>query len=488
MTDAERWTRISAWFDELVELAPAARALRLEGIEAAEPAAARELRALLEADAREHGLLDDDAAGALAGLMSAELAAPLPADGRIGAYRVLRPIGEGGMGTVYLAERADGAFEQRVAIKLIKRGMDSAAVLQRFLRERRILARLAHAHIVRLLDGGVGADGRPYFVMEYVDGETLERYASARRLPLRERVALVARIAEAVAYAHALLVVHRDLKPSNVIVDANGAPRVLDFGIAKLLEAGDDPVATGTGQQVLSPAYAAPEQILGEAVGTASDVYALGLVLCELLVGELPRRRGTTPAQRAWDAANEEAERPSVLAARLSPARVETLYCNAMSARRLSRALTGDLDVIVATALRREPARRYPTAAAFAEDLRRWLDGRAIDARADSRGYRLARFVRRHRVGVAASALVVVSLFAGLGSALWQAQRAREQAARAEAERANAERQLARTDRVKDYVLALFREQDPISRARAQARTPTELIRSGVAQVDTRFA
>ncbi|MGN6518642.1 MAG: serine/threonine-protein kinase, partial [Dokdonella sp.] len=269
--DAARWIRVAAWFDELVELVPAMRDARLAAIATEDPLAAGELRALLAADALEHGVLDAGLAGAVRDLPGGSPDAA-PADGRIGPYRVLRQIGEGGMGVVFLAERGDGSYEQRVAIKLIRRGMDSAAVVARFLRERRILARLAHADIVRLLDGGVAADGRPYYVMEYVDGEPLTAFASACRLPLRERVALAARIAGAVAYAHAQLVVHRDLKPSNVLVDADGAPHVLDFGIAKLLEDSGEQTRTGTGLRVLSPAYAAPEQILGEAIGTATDV------------------------------------------------------------------------------------------------------------------------------------------------------------------------------------------------------------------------
>jgi serine/threonine-protein kinase len=479
----DRWQRISAWFDELVELDPAARAGRLAAIAADDPAAAAEVAALLEADAREEGLLEGGAAWAVPTLVIDGSAAP--SDGRVGPYRLLEAIGEGGMGTVFLAERGDGSYEARVAVKLIKRGMDSAAIVRRFLHERRILARLAHPNIVRLLDGGLSADARPYYAMEYVDGRSITEHAAAGKLGVRERVALVAKVADAVAYAHAQLVVHRDLKPSNVLVDAQHEPHVLDFGIAKLLEDSGDAGLTSTGMRVLSPAYAAPEQVLGEPVGTATDVYALGLMLCELLVGELPRRRrGTNPQQLAREVVHETAERASTLAARMSPARAAELYGNESAPATLARTLAGDIDLIIATALRREPARRYPTAAAFADDLKRWLDRRPITARGDSRAYRLRTFVRRHRLGVAASALVALSLAIGLGFALWQAHRAEEAARRADAERALAERQLARTERVKDFILALFREQDPIARAKAQARTPVELIREGVAAVE----
>ena len=481
--DAARWARVAAWFDELVDLVPAMRAARLAAIAAEDPPAAEELRALLAADALEHGVLDAGLAQAVRDLPAGAQAAA-PDSGRIGPYHVLQPLGEGGMGVVFLAERSDGSYEQRVAIKLIKRGMDSAAVVQRFLRERRILARLAHADIVRLLDGGVADDGRPYYVMEHVEGRALTEFANARRLPLRERVALVARIADAVAYAHTQLVVHRDLKPSNVLVDAGGTPHVLDFGIAKLLEESGEQTRTGTGLRVLSPAYAAPEQILGEAIGTATDVYALGLMLCELLVGRLPRQRSSVPAQLAQEATHETSERASALAARLAAADVDALYGSGIDAKRLAQALAGDLDIIVATALQRDPARRYPTAAAFADDLRRWLARRPITARADSASYRIARFVRRHRAGVVASVVVAAALLAGLGIALWQAQVARGEARRADAERTHAERQLARAERVKDFMLTLFREQDPVSRAKAQARTASQLIGDGIVQID----
>jgi eukaryotic-like serine/threonine-protein kinase len=484
---ADRWQRIAAWFDELVELAPAARAARLAAITAEEPAAAAEVASLLEADAREEGLLEGDAVRAIPTLIIDGGAAP--ADGRVGPYRLLDAIGEGGMGTVFLAERSDGAYDAKVAVKLIKRGMDSVAIVRRFLRERRILARLAHPNIVRLLDGGLSADSRPYYVMEYVDGRAITEHAAASKLGIRERVALVAKVAEAVAYAHTQLVVHRDLKPSNVLVDAQHEPHVLDFGIAKLLEESGDVALTSTGMRVLSPAYAAPEQVLGEPIGTATDVYALGLMLCELLVGQLPRRRrGANPQQLAREVVYETSERASTLASQLSTARAAELYGAEATPSALARTFSGDIDLIVGTALRREPSRRYPTAAAFADDLKRWLDRRPITARGDSRAYRLRTFVRRHRLGVAAAALVALSLAGGLGLALWQAHVAQEQAQRADDERAHAERQLARSERVKDFILALFREQDPIARAKAQARSPIDLIHDGIAAVDASLA
>ncbi|MFC4820878.1 protein kinase domain-containing protein [Dokdonella ginsengisoli] len=482
---AERWAEIAASFDELVELAPAQRAARLAQIAREDPALAREVEALLAADEADHALLEGGAMQAMPAF--AELAGGDASVGAVaGPYRLLRRLGEGGMGVVWLAERIDGAYEQHVAVKLLRPGMDSHAIVRRFLQERRILARLSHPHVVRLLDGGMSASRRPYYVMEYVDGTTITQYAAQRQADVRTRVALLAVAADAVAYAHANLIVHRDLKPSNVLVDRDGQPRVLDFGIAKLIEEGGEQTLTGTAWRVLSPAYAAPEQILGEPVGTATDVYALGLVLCELLVGELPQRRRA--AQLAEDATKEITLRASTIASGLPPDRVAGLYGAALDRRSLVRSVSGDLDLIIATALQREPARRYATAAAFAADLRRWLDGRPIEARADSAAYRLGKFVRRHRAGVAASALVACALLGGFGVALWQAGVARQQAQRADAERVLAQRQLARTERVKDFILALFREQDPISRAKARARSATDLVREGVVQTDATLA
>lgn len=486
-TASERWAEVSALFDEWVELEPEARETHLAELAARDPELAAEVRSLLLADNDGNPLLDSHAAAAVPGIL-ADLDA-MPADGRIGPYRLLHSIGEGGMGEVWLAERTDGSFEQQVAIKLLKRGMDTRAILRRFLQERRILARLHHPHIVRLIDGGMSSDGRPYYVMDHVDGKPITHHVAQSALDVRSRVMLLAEVADAVAYAHTQLVVHRDLKPSNVLVDVEGEPRVLDFGIAKLIEESGEQTRTGTGQRVLSPAYAAPEQILGEAVGTATDVHALGLMLCELLTGQLPLHRSAmTPAQLALEASQETIDRASTLAARLRPDQVHAQYGNAIDRRQLARDLMGDLDLIIATALQREPARRYPTAAALADDLRRWLERRPIAARADSAGYRMKKFVRRHRLGVAATILVALSLIVGLGVALRQTQLARAEAQRADAERANAVRQLARTERVKEFILTLFREQDPISRASAQARTPAALIRDGIAAIDGSLA
>jgi serine/threonine-protein kinase len=480
----DRWAEVAAQFDRLVELEAVERESALAALATGDPELAADVRSLLRADETDNPLLGSEAAAVVPGIL-AELGTA-PANGMIGPYRLLRAIGEGGMGEVWLAERSDGSYEQQVAIKLLKRGMDTRAILRRFMQERRILARLHHPQIVRLIDGGMSEDGRPYYAMDFVDGLPITRHAAAQALSVGARVALLIEVADAVAYAHTQLVVHRDLKPSNVLVDGEGRPRVLDFGIAKLIEESGEETRTGTGQRVLSPAYAAPEQILGEAIGTPADVYALGLMLCELLTGQLPRRRvGTTPALLAMEASRETVDRASALAAQAAPAELHQIYGDLLDRRELARTLAGDLDLIIATALHRDPARRYTGAAAFAEDLRRWRDRRPIAARADSGAYRLRQFVRRHRLGVAATGLIALSLIGGLGAALRQTGIARAEAQRADLERSNAQRQLERSERVKEFILTLFREQDPISRAGAQARSPTQLIRDGIAALDS---
>jgi serine/threonine-protein kinase len=317
---------------------------------------------------------------------------------RLGPWRIVREVGRGGMGSVYLAERADDAFELQVALKVVKRGMDSAEVLRRFRDERRILASLDHPGIARMLDGGAASDGRPYLVMEYVEGEPIDRWCESRQLDVRQRVALIRDVCAAVHEAHRRLVVHRDIKPTNVLITANGTPKLLDFGIAKLLD-DDDASATVTTARLLTPAYAAPEQIAGDQITTATDVYSLGVLLHELLTGERPRP--DTP--------------------------------------RAPRPLSRDLEVIGARAMAANPERRYGSALQLAEDLDRWADGRPVLARPDSIAYRTSRFVRRNRLAVSASVIAIVMLL-GFAVAMAAAQRRTADAlARVQTERDTAE-------------------------------------------------
>jgi serine/threonine-protein kinase len=368
------------------------------------------------------------------------------------------------MGAVYLGERADGQFEQQVALKLIRGGLDSREIHRRFLAERQILARLHHPNIARLLDGGVTPDGEPWFAMEYVAGTAITQYCRASGLGVPERLALFRSVGEAVGYAHGQLVVHRDLKPSNIFVADGGTVKLLDFGIAKLVldsegsgDAAQEP-ATRTELRVMTPEYAAPEQVRGEPVSTATDVYALGAVLYELLTGRRAHRfERHTPAEYERVVCETEPDPPS----------------SGVEPERLRRTLRGDLDTIVLKALEKEPVRRYASVEALLEDLRRYQSGLPIRARPASRWYRIRKFVRRHTLGVAVAGLVIGLVAAGVTGVVWQARAAERQAARATA--------------VKDFLAGLFREAGP-AQSLGRELTARELLERGVGRLDSALA
>ncbi len=338
---------------------------------------------------------------------------------RVGDYRIQSLIGEGGMGEVYLAE--DLSLGRKVAMKLVRPGFGGANLLRQFKREERILAGLTHPNIARLYGGAVTENGVPYFVMEFVEGERLDSFCETRRLGIRERLELFRKICAAVSYAHRHLVIHRDLKPANIRVGTDGEPKLLDFGIAKLLD--DENVAvleqTVTLSGAMTPDYASPEQLRGEPMTTATDVYSLGVILFELLTGEKPYRtksRSISEVSRAIT--DQEPTRPSTVVARSGNLKLEI---------RNSKFLKGDLDNIVLMALRKEPARRYSSAGQFSEDVRRHLEGLPVSARRDTVGYRASKFVARHRLAVAATALVAFAIVGSLLIALWEARQARAQ-------------------------------------------------------------
>ena len=409
----ERWERLMALFDELAELQGAERDRRLVELANGDGDLVAPLERLLAADVdARHDLLEVPAGfhdGATEPSVPNE---PMPE--RAGPYRLVGLLGRGGMADVYAGEREGGGFAQRVAVKVLRRGLDTQDLLSRFLRERRILAGLEHPAIARLLDGGELADGRPYLAMERVDGLPIHRHAERQGLSVEQRLALLRTATEAVAYAHRSLVVHRDVKPSNVMVTERGEVKLLDFGIAKLLASdGDDVALTATVGRLLTPAYAAPEQRAAGVITTATDVWGLGAVAYELLVGEPP-----------LVAAADGSSAPLALTERAPPrpsARVLALRGDTAEGRRWAARLTGDVDVIVQKALAIDPLRRYESAQALAEDIDRHLTGRPVRARADSFAYRARKFLRRHRVSAAAAALAVGSLAIGGGIALWQA-------------------------------------------------------------------
>lgn len=415
--DAERWLAAKHIFQEANERDEEARGAYLEQACGGDEALRADVAALLAAHAEVGDRFEAPPLDAIF-----DESAPT----RLGPYRVVRELGRGGMGTVYLAVRQGDELEQQVAVKVIKRGMDSEAIVRRFHNERLILSSLHHPSIARLHEGGTTDEGLPYFVMEYVEGMPLDSYCESKSLGTDERLRLFRQVCAAVQYAHQNLVVHRDLKPTNILVTAEGTPKLLDFGIAKLL---DPLIEAGTldltaADRPLTPEYASPEQVRGEAVTTVSDVYSLGVVLYRLLTGQLPYRFTTRNPQEVLRVLNETTPvRPSTAAVKAAP-----------QARHveLRRRLLGDLDNIVLKALHKDPARRYPSAEQLAEDVRRHLDGFPVRARPDTLDYRARKFIGRHRVGVLASFLAVVTLLGLTAAALWQARVAGQERARAE--------------------------------------------------------
>jgi len=488
----ERWEEIEALLDRALDLRPEERGAFLDEACARDPELRSRLDALLRADERAGTFLEAPALEQSAPLVAAMYEDP-QAGKRIGAYRILREAGRGGMGVVYLAERADGQYQQQVALKLIKRGMDSDAILQRFLHERQILARLQHPNVARLLDGGMTDEGQPYFAMEHVDGRPVTIYCDEHRLGVEARLRLFMNACAAVQYAHQNLVVHRDLKPSNMLVTGTGELKLLDFGIAKVL-GGEAREATATelGSRALTPEYAAPEQLRGEPVTTAADVYALGVVLYELLVGRRPHElaRGEPDALARLAAAEPvrpstavvreaEANEPATAGGGITPASVSR--DRGTRPDRLRRRLAGDLDTICLKALRREPERRYASAQALRDDLERHLTGLPVLARPDTVAYRATRFVRRHRVGVGAAAAIAMLLVGFSTVTAVQSARIGAQADRIARERDKAEE-------VKEFVLSLFEVSNPLVEAKGDTVTARGLLERGVERIDEELA
>jgi non-specific serine/threonine protein kinase/serine/threonine-protein kinase len=424
MTPAE-WSVVKNILNEALDCPPGERSAYLDKACAGNTELRRRVESLIEADGRTWSLLE---APAVASSSLTSSIRPPAAGDRIGAHEILKEIGHGGMGIVYLARRADQQFERYVAIKVAQSGLAGDPLERRFRSERQIVANLDHPNIARLLDGGTTSDGRAYLVMEYVEGEPLTQWCDAHGLGVRERLEIFLEVCAAVQYAHQHLVVHRDLKPANILVTEQRTVKLLDFGIAKLIDPdlADGADRTGTLFRLLTPDYASPEQVRGGPISTSSDVYALGVVLYELLTGEKPLKlTGSAPAEMLWIVNEKEPARPSEVAKGGA-----------------SKELAGDLDTIILTALRKEPGRRFASANAMADDIRRHLSGLPVEARTDTFGYRAGKFVRRHRAGVTAAALVGAALAGGLVMTLREARRARAAEARAE-RRFNDVRQLA---------------------------------------------
>ena len=438
--NADQWRRVKGLLDEVIALDAAERRSYLDRACGEDLALRSELESLLASHEQAGtGFLKTPAAN-----LSFDSAPPVAtrAGRRIGVYQIGEQIGHGGMGEVYRAVRADGLYTKEVAVKLVRGGFDSAFVLERFRNERQILATLDHPNIARLLDGGTTDDGVPYLVMELIEGERIDLYCDTHQLSITERLQLFRQVCAAVQYAHQRLVIHRDIKPSNILVTQDGAPKLLDFGIAKIL----DPAAAGaetTLARPMTPEYASPEQIRGQPITTASDVYSLGVVLYQLLTGRSPYMADTRSTHELARAVCEsDPGRPSTVVLKpqpLPPAEQAVPFTSEQLSRsregspaKLQRRLAGDLDDIVLMALRKEPARRYASVEQLADDLRRHLEGLPVTASQGSWSYRAGKFVRRHRVLIAAAALVVFTLLAGMAATIRQTDIARVERARAE--------------------------------------------------------
>ena len=415
----ERWQEIKEILERVIEIAPEIRAEFLAATCEGDAELQIEVESfLLEADTES---LEDDASV----FFGDKVYANQIIGKNIDQYKIISPIGEGGMGAVYLAEQQGEGFSQKVALKLIKRGMDTNAVLKRFFIERQILASLEHPNIARLLDGGSTADGLPYFVMEYIEGEPLRDFCDGHQFDTNERLEIFLKVCTAVTYAHQKLVVHRDIKPSNIIVTEDGTPKLLDFGIGKVLSPDwNDSAAEATKTQMhlMTPEYASPEQLRGQMTTTSTDVYSLGIVLYELLTGTRPYKfDSTNPLEISEKILTQEPVRPSAaVTQQRTTAATDEGRRNPQSAIRNPRSLKGDLDNIILKAIHRETDRRYQSIQEFAEDIRRHLLGLPVTATADSRFYRLSKFIRRHRRSVGIGLITSLVLLTVSGFAVWQ--------------------------------------------------------------------
>jgi eukaryotic-like serine/threonine-protein kinase len=449
--EAARWQQVKAALSEAMALAGPARAAYLERLALSDPELRAELESLLQAEQDAGtGFLESPAAT----LLEAPSSAGPHAGRRLGPYRLLEEIGEGGMGEVYRAVRVDEEYEREVAVKLVRAGADAQFVGQRLRAERQILAAFQHPNIARLFDGGTTDDGIPYLVMELIDGQPITDYCDRHRLDLDARLRLFLLVCGAVQYAHQHAVIHRDLKPSNILVTADATPKLLDFGIAKILDPGTIPVRgdpTINALRLLTPAYASPEQLKGEPVMAASDVYSLGVILYELLTGIKPHSdRGRTMQAGPTAVPDPAPTRPSVAVRGREAASLDRQE----SPQRLSHRLRGDLDNIVLMALRAEPERRYGTVDRLADDIRRYLGHLPVAARRPTVRYRASMFVRRHKVGVAATGLTALALITGVVMTTRETFIARAALARAEDE-------ASASERVSDYLVSLFEEANP---------------------------
>lgn len=484
----ERWRLIDELFHEAVDLAPIERGDFLEGACGGDVSLRAEIEKLIDGSDRAGTFIEASPLHDTTIALSESETEPLPGL-RLGAYKVIREIGRGGMGTVYLAARADEEFRKRVAIKLVTAGFDHETIIQRFRNERQILAGLDHPNIARLLDGGTTESGAPYFVMEYIEGQTIREYCDTHRLTTIERLKLFRTVCSAVHFAHQNLIVHRDIKPANILVTSDGTAKLLDFGVAKLLspiaQAGD---ITEVNSRMMTPEYASPEQARGETITTASDVYSLGVLLYELLTGHRPYSVASLSLIEVIEAiCEQEPAKPSTVIGRTdtSPgvdgSTAVTATPEAVSKARdsepyrLRRELEGDLDNIVLKAMRKEPQRRYASVEQFSEDIQRYFQHLPVIARQDTLSYRASKFMARHKAGVAAGALVIIALLAGSVTTLLEAHAARQERDKAQ-HRFNQVRKLANA--------VLFDYHDDIEKLQGSTLVREKMVKDALEYLD----
>jgi len=474
--DSARWNRIQEIFGQALEMGEEERGSYLKEACGDDSELLAEIQSLLKADSQEHSMLDGVAMDAVG---SPDLLTLVGKE--VGPYRLVSPIGEGGMGAVYLAERDDGQFEQRVALKLIRPGVHSQVVIKRFREERQILAQLQHPNIARLLDGGMSSDGQPYLVMEYIDGMPLLQYCDSQKVGINDRLNLFRDVCSAIQYAHKRLIIHRDLKPGNILVTRDGSVKLLDFGIARVI--GDDiagPSLTQTGMRLMTPEYASPEQVRGEVVGTATDIYSMGVLLYELLTGVRPLTfNSRSPVEVEKVVTGHEPTRPSLAVQNTTQmeSSTEILEVRKTNRRQLHNLLKGDLDTICLMALRKEPERRYSSIEQFSEDIRRYLTGLPVIAQKDTLGYRAGKYLRRNKA-ILAGAFATLTLLAMLITFY---------TIRLTEERDRARTEATKAEQISAFLSSLFEVADP-QNSRGENITARELLEEGAGRIENELA
>lgn len=474
----EHWEKLKNIFNKALKLEGNARKTYLDEICGEDQALRNEIESLLQAY-QMPGILDNPPKDLLESTFSSQRITDKKGE-EFGPYKIIKTLGYGGMGNVYLAERADGQFEQQVALKLLRTGFTTENQVRRFLSERQILATLNHEHIARLLDGGVTEDGQPWFAMEYIKGQPINEYCNAKQLTIKQRLGLFLKICEAVQSAHRKLIVHRDLKPSNILVTEDGTVKLLDFGIAKVISredalSGSMPI-TRTGLLPLTPAYASPEQIRGEPMTTASDIYQLGVVLYELLTGCRPYKvSGKTPSEVERIICEQRPTRPST-AVTTKPKEQDQEYLQKRTPKQFQKYLKGDLDLIVMKSLRKEPDRRYESAEQLALDIRNYLTGHPVTAHPDSIGYQLQKFIRRNRVAVSAAAVILVLIVGYAATITWHSQQT-------QAALEHAQQETQKAEQVTGFLIDMFEATDPAEAMGDTLNTRT-LLERGIRQAE----